>query len=147
MNQNTRALLFTVVVPALTRLLRRALLLLAGVAIGLLLAEHARAQTVIVYARADEAAAQRARALARVYDQVAIDRDMPPGVPWRDRMAGQILQARLVLVLWSAQAAASQEVGHEWRLALLGPAGLVPVLLDNTPLPAPLAGLNAVDWR
>lgn len=35
----------------------------------------------------------------------------------------------------------------EWRLALLGPARVLPVLLDDTPLPGALAESQGVDWR
>lgn len=105
------------------------------------------AQTVIVYSHHDAAAAQRARRLAMVYDQVVIDLDLQPGQPWRPALAGVILRAQVVLVLWSARAAASTEVAVEWRLALQGRGRLVPVLLDDTPLPSPLAELHGVDWR
>lgn len=112
-----------------------------------LLAGAAQAQTVILYARADAEAAERARALASAYDQVLIDREIPPGLPWRVVIASAITQARTVLVLWSARSAASVEVGAEWRLAAASGVRLVPVLLDDTPMPAELGARQAVDWR
>lgn len=112
-----------------------------------LLAGSAQAQTVILYARADAAAAERARGLASAYDEVLIDRQIPPGLPWRVVIAAAITQARTVLVLWSARSAQSAELGAEWRLAAAAGVRLVPVLLDDTPMPAELGARQAVDWR
>jgi len=108
----------------------------------------ARAQTVILYAHADAPAAQRAQALARVYGPVTIDRCLPPGTPWRRTMGRAIAGARVVLVLWSATAAQSPELGAEWRLALAARRPrVIAVMLDDAPLPGELAAVQAVDWR
>lgn len=92
-------------------MIRAALLALA------LLAGSAQAQTVILYARADAPAAERVRQLVGLHDEVLIDREIPPGLPWRVVIAAAITQARTVLVLWSARSAQSVELGAEWRLA------------------------------
>lgn len=105
------------------------------------------ALTVLLYARADAAEAERVRRLARAFDRVWIDRDLAPGTPWRPAIGRRICSADRVLVLWSAYAAASVEVGAEWRHAAACGRRLVPVMLDSTPMPAELGARQAVDWR
>lgn len=115
--------------------------------LALVLSGGAHAQTVLIYARADAAQAQRAARLAGAFDAVWLDADLTPGAGWRAEVARRLLSARRVLVLWSTRAAASAEVAAEWRIALAGSAEVVPVLLDDAPLPGELAGRQGVDWR
>ena len=120
----------------------------AVLALALVLAAGpVQALTVLLYARSDAAEAERARRLLRVIEPVWIDRDLVPGEPWRLAVAARICEADLVLVLWSARAAASPEVAAEWRLAAACGRALVPVLLDDAPMPAELGARQAVDWR
>ena len=107
----------------------------------------ANAQTVILYSQRDAREAQRIHRLAIMYSVVLRDVEIPPGEPWRATVAGWIRDAKTVLILWSANAAESDELAAEWRMALASPARVVPVLLDATPLPGELAGRQAVDWR
>lgn len=104
------------------------------------------ALTVLLYARADAAQAERAVQLLRSVDEVWHDRDLVPGEPWRLAVAERICTADRVLVLWSERAAASPEVAAEWRLALSCGRVLVPVRLDGAAMPAELAARQAVDW-
>lgn len=113
-------------------------------ALALLLALPAQAQTVILYARADAAEAQRVHDMARIWDSVWWDRDLKPGQPWRATIARRICSARRVVVVWSAYAASSPEVGAEWRHALACGRVVVPVLLDQAPMPAELGARQAV---
>lgn len=117
------------------------------IGLALLLALPAAAETVIVYARGDAGAAGRARALARAFGAVWMDLDLAPGQPWRPAIGARMCRAQRVLVVWSGAAAASAEVGAEWRQALACRRVLVPVLLDDTPMPPDLARWQAVDWR
>lgn len=107
----------------------------------------AQAHTAIVYARADAPRAEAVRSLAGIYSPVLIDRAIPPGAPWRQALAVGICSADVVLVLWSTRAAASPEVAAEWRLAAACAPRVVPVLLDDAPLPPELAARQAIDWR
>src|SRR5574343_58367 len=79
----------------------------------------AGAQTVIVYSRLDAPQAVRAQRLARLYDQVLIDIDLAPGVPWRPALERGICASDRVLLLWSRRAAASAEVAREIQTALV----------------------------
>lgn len=107
----------------------------------------AAAQTAIVYAHRDGACVQQASAIAAAWGPVLIDTAVEPGSRWRPTIAAMLLSAQTVLIFWSASAAASPEVAAEWRIALAGPARVVPVLLDNTPLPPDLAALQAIGWQ
>lgn len=107
----------------------------------------AQAQAVIIYSRFDAAAAQRVRSVATLYEPVMMDRDMPAGATWRSTMAAALCSARVVLLVWSARAAASPEVGAEWRIAAACGRRIVPVLLDDTPLPPEASTVNGIDWR
>lgn len=116
--------------------------------LGLLLAgTHASAQTVLLYSRADAARMEQARQVASLYDATLIDRDVPAGASWRAVIATAIGNARMILIVWSARAAASPEVAAEWRMAIASGARVVPVLTDDTPLPPELAARQAIDWR
>lgn len=121
----------------------RALLLL----LVLLMPGLSAAHTVLVYARADGADARRVLALAKLYDAVVVDIELKPGVPWAQAIDQAIDTASTVLVLWSARAAASGAVQHEWQRAVQAGAVVVPVLLDSTPMPSALGARQGVDWR
>ena len=89
----------------------------------------------------------RIRDVVALHNETTLDRDIPAGVPWRQAMALAIVRARTVLVVWSHSAAASLEIGAEWRLAIATGARVVPVLLDDAPMPAELAARQWIDWR
>ena len=118
-----------------------------GAALALLAALHCDAQTVVLYAHDDRASAMRIRDVVALHNETTLDRDIPAGVPWRQAMALAIVRARTVLVAWSRSAAASPEIGAEWRLAIATGARVVPVLLDDAPMPAELAARQWIDWR
>lgn len=111
------------------------------------LALPAVADTVVIYSRVDAPAAQRAQALASVYDRSVIDRLVQPGAHWRQAMSGAICGASRVLLVWSRHASDSAEVRREIDTALVCRVAVVPVLLDSTPLPGLVADVQAVDWR
>jgi hypothetical protein len=115
--------------------------------LALLACSPSMAQTVILYSHADRAAAARVRSLAAVYGPVWLDADIPAGAVWRSEVAQRIRSARVILVLWSASAAGSVEVGAEWRQAMASRAKVVPVLLDNAEMPGELACRQGLDWR
>lgn len=118
--------------------------LIAG---ALLVTAGAQAHTVVLYSRADAQRALHLHQLASVYGPAVIDRHIAPGAYWRQVMAQAICSADVVLVLWSARAAVSVELGAEWRLAAACAPRLIPVLLDSTPMPGELGMRQAVDWR
>lgn len=68
------------------------------------------------------------------------------GSDWRLQLDEAIAGANRFLLFWSRAAAGSGEIEHEWRTALArDDLPIVPVLLDETPLPpdvAPFQGTN-----
>lgn len=111
---------------------------LAALLLVVLIQAPAQAQTVILYAHADRTAADQLAGIARIWGPVWTDASIQPGAPWRTEVARRIRGARVVLVVWSAAAASSVEVGAEWRQALAAGRRVVPVVTDAAPLPAEL---------
>jgi len=73
--------------------------------------------------------------------QVFIDRiDLRAGDEWRARLEGAIREADVFQLYWSSAASASQEVSHEWRLALALSKmrdRFIRPLYWETPMPSP----------
>lgn len=103
-----------------------------------LAASPVHALTVILYARQDRPVVDCLARLAAIYGPVWTDAQIRPGDPWRRSVAQAIGAADVVLVVWSAAAASSAEVGAEWRQALAAGRRVVPVVADAAPIPAEL---------
>ena len=112
--------------------------LLAGLLCAVLAADPVHALTVILYARQDRAVVDCLARVAAIYGPVWTDAQIRPGDPWRRSVAQAIGAADVVLVVWSAAAASSAEVGAEWRQALAAGRRVVPVVTDAAPIPAEL---------
>lgn len=100
----------------------------------------------ISYSSADRqivsAAARLLRAAgATVFQDIS---DLQFGDNWDQALLEAIGQCERVMVFWSAAAAQSAGVEREWRYALGAGKRIVPMSLDKTPLPAPLAALHGV---
>ncbi len=116
----------------------------------LLAAGAVQADSLILYSRHDTEAMQRQRAeLILAGETVHVDRDLEPGALWRVEIARLMCDGpvRTVWVLWSKNAEASLELAAEWRVALACAARVVPVLLDDTPMPAELGARHGLDRR
>lgn len=70
--------------------------------------------------------------------------DLNFGDNWDQALRKAIGQCERVMVFWSAAAAQSAGVEREWRFALDAGKRIVPMSLDKTPLPPPLAALHGV---
>ena len=71
-------------------------------------------------------------------------RDTPPGMPWQETHAEVIRRAVVLVLCWSKHAANSEHVAREWRLALEARVKIIPVLMDDTPLPEELSHIHAL---
>jgi len=71
----------------------------------------------------------------------------PPGTDWSETHRNAIKKSYRLILLWSRNASESKPVEREWRWALECGTDVVPVLLDNTPLPQELASIHAVSLR
>src|SRR5262249_36882013 len=69
------------------------------------------------------------------------------GQQWPKAIGEAIADCDAVLLLWSADSAASHFVEFEWTTALALKKTIIPCLLDETNLPPVLAALNSIDCR
>jgi hypothetical protein len=77
---------------------------------------------------------------------VFFDQDsISPGADWKTALEAGLNKAKAIFLFWSRNAAESMEVEREWRAALNGKKIVVPVLLDNTPLPVELRRYQWID--
>lgn len=70
-----------------------------------------------------------------------------PGKKWRTEIANALAEAQLVVVFWCAHASRSDEVAKEWKAAIEQDKDLLPLLLDETPLPPELSEFQWIDFR
>jgi len=76
---------------------------------------------------------------ARIWrDERAIERD------WSREIAQALAASRVVVVLWSAKAAESPWVRHEWLTARALEKPIVPIVIDGSRLPRGLENLHGV---
>jgi hypothetical protein len=71
-------------------------------------------------------------------------RDTPPGTPWQETHSDAIRHAAVLVLCWSKHAASSEYVAKEWRLALETRVKILPVVMDDTPLPEELSHIHAL---
>lgn len=106
------------------------------------------ADVFISYARNDIGTAERVlRVLAEFGLDVWTDSSLEIGTDWARALGDELASARCVLVLWSATSASSAWVERESAAAAAQSAVVIPVLLDDTPLPLHLAHIQAADLR
>ena len=79
---------------------------------------------------------------------VFLDSDsIPPGKRWRDELGTAISEASVVVVFWCHHAKTSREVEKEFKAAIALGKDVLPLLLDETPLPTDLADFQYIDFR
>jgi len=79
---------------------------------------------------------------------VFLDTDsIPPGTKWREALAAAISSASAVVVFWSARAAQSKEVEAEYEEGIRLDKTIIPVCLDEAPLPSALSPYQALDLQ
>ena len=78
---------------------------------------------------------------ATVFQDIA---DIKAGTRWKAALFQALDQCERVMVFWSSAAASSEWVEREWRSALEANKKIVPMLLDDTPLPPPLSEFQGV---
>ena len=75
------------------------------------------------------------------------DGDFEPGEPWFEQLKTYIDAAPKLFVFWCAHSAESVQVRREFLYAFEQQKKVIPVLLDDTPLPAELAPIHGIDLR
>lgn len=69
------------------------------------------------------------------------------GEKWPKAIGEGIARQRLFILLWSKQAASSHFVEFEWNTAVALEKTIIPVLIDDTPLPPLLRSINAIRFN
>lgn len=70
-----------------------------------------------------------------------------PGSAWNEVHKEAIESSYRLILLWSKNSALSENVKNEWRWALKCGTSIVPVTLDDTPLPPEISHLHAVSLK
>jgi len=70
-----------------------------------------------------------------------------PGERWGGRLTGELAQASHVFVFWSERAATGPRVAEEADQAVGAGKLVVPVRIDDAPMPRPLAAAKCIDVR
>lgn len=70
--------------------------------------------------------------------------DIQYGDRWEDVIRNKLSEAERVLVFWSTHAQLSEWVEREWTIAIAMQKRVVPILLDQTPLPVELGQFHAL---
>lgn len=70
--------------------------------------------------------------------------DIQYGDRWEDVIRTKLAEAERVLVFWSTHAQLSEWVSREWTIAISMQKRVVPILLDQTPLPRELGQFHAL---
>jgi hypothetical protein len=101
----------------------------------------------ISYARADSNwVAIAVNLLVAAGTKVFMDvRDVSYGDPWEEVLLSKLREVERVLIFWSKSAALSEWVRKEWQFALGNGKRLVPVPIDDTPLPKALSQFQAMN--
>jgi len=103
----------------------------------------------VSYSHADSSLVVPIVALLRASDALVFrDADsIQPGKRWRDALATAISKTNVVVVFWCHHARTSQEVAAEFTAAIDHGKDVLPLLLDETPLPGALADFQYIDFR
>jgi hypothetical protein len=106
-------------------------------------------QIFVSYSHADRDFVKPITDLIRVAGvRVFRDEDsIAPGKQWKLVISKSLTSCRTVLVFWSSNAARSKAVEGEYRRAVDRKKDVVPVLLDDTPLPEALSTYQWIDFR
>lgn len=73
--------------------------------------------------------------------------DIEGGKKWRKQIDAALENAHLIVVFWCSHSDSSHEVRREYQAAIRADKDLLPVLLDDTPLPDDLGEFHGVDFR
>jgi TIR domain-containing protein len=111
--------------------------------------QDSRPEFFISYSRTDANLVGPVVALLRA-SRAHVFRDadsLQPGKKWREQLSTAISDAKVVVLFWCHHADKSVEVRNEYSEAITKGKDLLPLLLDDTPLPANLAEYQFIDFR
>lgn len=101
------------------------------------------------YSRQDSVLVSCLTRFGRVlYAPIFRDEDsIPVGAVWAEVITKAIQECDLLLLFWCEHSSASEQVRAEYSRALSLKKPIAPLLLDSTPLAAPVAAFQALDLR
>jgi hypothetical protein len=108
-----------------------------------------RPNIFVSYSHADSALVAPVVSLLRA-SQATVFRDadgIRPGKKWQDELDAAILDASIVVVFWCHHAQSSGEVLKEFTVAIAQGKDVLPILIDDTPLPSDLTQFQYIDFR
>jgi hypothetical protein len=70
-----------------------------------------------------------------------------PGKRWRAQLDEALVDTNLLVVFWCRHAAGSKYVREEYEAAMAKGKDVLPLLIDDTPLPPSLADFQCIDFR
>jgi hypothetical protein len=73
--------------------------------------------------------------------------EIQPGKKWRKQIENAITNSRTVVVFWCCHSNISEEVKREYEAAIEQQKKVLPILMDNTPLPDDLTEYQHIDFR
>jgi TIR domain len=110
-----------------------------------------KCKVFVSYSRHDEALVKPLAALLTgvTNDPVFLDvNSIVPGDNWQEEIEGALLQSTVFVLCWCCQAQKSTFIAEEIAIASADSRRrLIPILLCDIPLPAPLASRQWVDFR
>lgn len=74
-------------------------------------------------------------------------KDLGAGDLWAKKTGDALASSDQFVLVWSQEAARSSNVTFEWNAALNANKRIIPIFVDDTPLPPFLLGITAVDGR
>ncbi len=104
----------------------------------------------ISYSHADKDRLAPVVKLIRVFkpDLVFQDYDnLEVGKPWEPQLLEALANADLVAVFWCSHSAQSDWVKKEYQLAIQKAKDVLPIMLDDTPMPQDLSAYQGIDMR
>ena len=79
---------------------------------------------------------------------VFLDRDtIRPGKKWREEISQAINDSTTIAIFWCTHSSKSVEVRSEYKQAMALGKDVLPLLLDNTPLPQKLCDYHYIDFQ
>jgi hypothetical protein len=106
----------------------------------------AKYDVFISYRRSDVVTARALEKLLTAFGRaVFLDvKCIPAGTPWESAIDAALRTSQTMIVLWSSNAAASDFMKLEWQ-RVSDACSIIPLRLDQTPLPGPLAHREAIE--
>jgi hypothetical protein len=97
------------------------------------------------YSRSHRKTIHRLASFLNLVTPVFLDaKNISPGTKWRDEIDGEIKYCTLFYLFWCKHSSCSDEVRREYKVALHEKKTIIPILLDETGLPAEIEEIQGL---